>query len=586
MSVKTIFTPQESSIKKFIDAKNFYRIPDFQRSYTWDTEKTIDFIDSVSNATKDNQLFLGTIYYHKKDNFYSITDGQQRIVTLFLTLNALRLLGDSSINIYLYNSNDLAYIDIYEAVPLHNMLFKINDITEINAIKESLDEITLTKLQIIENQKKIYEHLLENTALRSLFMSGIRHSYLILIDVPIEKSVYRIFRNINSKGSPLTDIDIIKNAFFEMIPSTKSISTEKQIKYVKWKGIENYLLTDRRELDADLVKARKILESNMTITLNWYLSFILNKIIPSSDFRLATEYEKYLKTPGVDPTNTIKQLNEFSNTSAYVLFPTQKHPSQKIPKIIHPYLIMLYNIELKQHIPIFLSLYYRIVKQKMFQRTENEIVKFCDRFYIFHFAFTTLLSDRGSKIGKKYAKQALDIFNDDVLDFKIVEDFHSANFYNEEAIYLGIDKRLFYLKDKPPRVKKINEMLKEYRFYTGADQIRDFLTFIEYKLNPNEVLISGINIETIEHIYDADLDYQNLDNFKLMSFIPLENKLNSVCEGLTFDQKIPIYDQSKYLVTKEFVKIYKKASIKTPEYIRSVWRKFLYEKINSSFFNF
>jgi uncharacterized protein with ParB-like and HNH nuclease domain len=585
MSIKTIFTPQESSVWDFLKAKKTYRIPDFQRSYTWDTEKTIDFIDSVSKATKSNQLFLGTIYYHKKDCFYSITDGQQRIVTLFLTLNALRLLGDKKLSSYLYDSDEQSYIDIYEAVPLHNMLFKISTISELDNIKDSLDEITLTKLQIIDNQIKIYEHLVENKELRSLFMEGVKHSYFILIDVPNEKSVYRIFRNINSKGSPLTDIDIIKNAFFEVIPSNKSISTEKQTKYVKWKGIENFLLTDRRELDADLVKARKTLESNMTTTLNWYLSLKLNKVIASSDFRLATEYEKYLGKTGVDPTNTIKQLHEFSDTASFVLFPTQKHPPQKIPKIIQPYLIMLYNIELKQHIPIFLSLYYRIIKQKKFQQTENEIVRFCDRFYIFHFAFTTLLSDRGSKIGKKYARQALDIFNNDVLDFKTVEDFHNVNFYNQQTIYSGIDKRLFYLKNKPNRVKKINEMLKEYRFYTGAEQIRDFLTFIEYKLHSNEVLISGINIETIEHVYDADLGYHNMDNFKLMSFLPLESKLNCRCEGLTFDQKIPIYDESKYLVTKKFVETYWNALIKTPENIRNVWRKYLYEVINESFIN-
>lgn len=581
MEKTTIFTPREISLYLFLKENKYYRIPDFQRSYTWNEEKIVDMITSVIDATKENQLFLGTVYFFSSDSIFNITDGQQRIVSLFLSINAIRLLKLHKVDKFLYDSNYKPYIDIYESVPLHNKLFKITELTEIDDIKENLNDITLTKLQIIENQMAIYNFFEENPDLGEKFILGLKNSYFILIDVPKEKSVYRIFRNINSKGAPLSNIDIIKNAFFEVIPSETGVSTEKQFKYENWKKIENNLLIDKRELKNDLLSARKILESNMSVTLQWYLSFVIDKYIPLTDFNLASEYEIYLKLPMINAKKTIKNLCKFSNSSSYVLFPTQKSPSQNIPKLIHQYLIMLYNIDLKQHIPIFLALYYKLIEKNTFQNYKDEIISFCNKFYLFHFLFTTLISDRGSKIGKNYAKQALSIFNETNLDFDIVYKFQKANLPTKEAIFDGIEKRLFYIKDNRDRVKFIKQQDKEYRFFRGVDQIRDFLMFFEYIIDENLKTINGVVIDSIEHIFDADIEYSNFDNFKLMSFLPLEVKLNSECQDKTFQEKVTIYKKSKYKMTQKFVQIVEEIDNKNVENVRKEWRDYLYQTISS-----
>lgn len=65
------------------------RIPDYQRSYVWNEEKTTDLLgdlkDFFGNSKNDNlSYYLGCILLHQKEECYEIIDGQQRITTLLI----------------------------------------------------------------------------------------------------------------------------------------------------------------------------------------------------------------------------------------------------------------------------------------------------------------------------------------------------------------------------------------------------------------------------------------------------------------------------------------------------------------------
>jgi hypothetical protein len=70
----------------------FYRIPEYQRPFSWDTDNFEDLIDDVLEANKDQEYFLGTIVLHKqeKEGVYDVVDGQQRLTSMMVLLACLR----------------------------------------------------------------------------------------------------------------------------------------------------------------------------------------------------------------------------------------------------------------------------------------------------------------------------------------------------------------------------------------------------------------------------------------------------------------------------------------------------------------
>lgn len=87
-------------------------IPIYQRNYTWDTEHVDKLLNDVDRLLQnkdslddeDFSHFLGTVIYldiegSKGITERSVVDGQQRIVTMFLMLYALRNIAKKKIDI-------------------------------------------------------------------------------------------------------------------------------------------------------------------------------------------------------------------------------------------------------------------------------------------------------------------------------------------------------------------------------------------------------------------------------------------------------------------------------------------------------
>ena len=79
-------------IKDFFNGK-FFEIPKYQRGYSWEKENIRDLFDDIDEAIESNTShYLGTIVLSKneKDNeLFYIVDGQQRVTTISMIINAL-----------------------------------------------------------------------------------------------------------------------------------------------------------------------------------------------------------------------------------------------------------------------------------------------------------------------------------------------------------------------------------------------------------------------------------------------------------------------------------------------------------------
>ena len=92
--------PQHLTLTKLLDNRLF-EIPDYQRAYSWTSRERKDLFDDIEKAftkteihfmatvvcLRRNLINLGTDVYHQLD----IVDGQQRLTTIILLLNAIKM---------------------------------------------------------------------------------------------------------------------------------------------------------------------------------------------------------------------------------------------------------------------------------------------------------------------------------------------------------------------------------------------------------------------------------------------------------------------------------------------------------------
>ena len=117
--------PDEAIVNNYTSGSNTYTIPVFQRPYEWDAEKwfylwidikslykyadfnkTQDALLNNRSALKNKTHFIGTVLTRATENLsdglgneFTLIDGQQRFVTIFILLSAIRddsyAVGDS-----------------------------------------------------------------------------------------------------------------------------------------------------------------------------------------------------------------------------------------------------------------------------------------------------------------------------------------------------------------------------------------------------------------------------------------------------------------------------------------------------------
>lgn len=84
------------AIGKLLSQDFFFRVPEYQRPFSWDADNFDDLIDDLTGASKDQEYFLGTIVLHQRDSKnFDVVDGQQRLTSLLILLACLRDLVES-----------------------------------------------------------------------------------------------------------------------------------------------------------------------------------------------------------------------------------------------------------------------------------------------------------------------------------------------------------------------------------------------------------------------------------------------------------------------------------------------------------
>ncbi|NEP39169.1 MAG: DUF262 domain-containing protein [Okeania sp. SIO2H7] len=306
-----------ASFDNLIRNGKIYRVPPFQRDYSWTEENWEDLWQDILalHANPNSSHYMGALVLQNSstsDKEFTIIDGQQRLATLSIIAIAVidkiqklveqqqepetnkqrqeilkrTYLGDrdpGSLHYFsklLLNENNN---DFYQSnlINLRKPL-NIRSLSKSNQLlwqcflyfSQNLDQLN----EVIASGKKLAE-LLDTIALRLLF---------IQINVEDELNAYTVFETLNARGIELSSTDLLKNYLFSLFQGPDDFSEAQR----RWRRI------------IDTVTMEKFPEF-----LRYYLSLESDRVRRNRLFKLVRQSVK-------DPSEAFELLDGLENYSS------------------------------------------------------------------------------------------------------------------------------------------------------------------------------------------------------------------------------------------------------------------------------
>ncbi|MBD8083865.1 DUF262 domain-containing protein [Chryseobacterium caseinilyticum] len=279
------------TIKSIFNNKIF-RIPDYQRGYSWEKNNLDDFWQDLNNLQHKKVHYTGMISVEevseeeymnwsddkwiitgKGEKPYFIVDGQQRITTIIILIWVIcqKMPEGSQINFsskeeiinkYIFTENkqrqEKSYLFGYHRDNpsyefLKREIFEQNDYSN-NDIEETVytNNLLNAKLYFIEKVKKMSLNDLE-----ILFSKLTQQLKFDFKELEKELDIFIVFETMNNRGKPLSNLEKLKNRLIYLSTLLKDESIERKVDLrdkinESWKTIYKYLgLNKERKLDDD-----------------------------------------------------------------------------------------------------------------------------------------------------------------------------------------------------------------------------------------------------------------------------------------------------------------------------------------------
>lgn len=216
------------TVLEFLEDERFISIPRYQREYSWGKNNIETFLLDVHD-----DYYLGNIILYKEENFCEVIDGQQRLITAFLILISLKNLSN---NIELKEKIDrLIYCNGKCKLQLKDRIGSDGQ----NILNYLLDN----DKDIPDNAKKYNEiknYLVIKKVVKELDLEELYSKLInsIIVEISFTQNVteaYEMFVNLNTKGKPLSEIEILKSKLFKYLLSQKNSDMYKE----KWQEMLN-----------------------------------------------------------------------------------------------------------------------------------------------------------------------------------------------------------------------------------------------------------------------------------------------------------------------------------------------------------
>lgn len=547
------------SLSQFLDNNiNAYKVPVYQRRYTWDKYDCEKFLKDIYNwytkiqmiehTDDQDSYFAGSmITYTDKSNISSIVDGQQRLTTTILILCALKyhLFHDGK---DYANVDKMIFSKSRELGSVRQKKLKLNNpkndaiLLDISNLSKDLDDDNLLVsnfnhlIKVIQEIKKENENFDEDI-LESLKFTIMSHVILNENDNPTE-----IFETINTTGKKLTAADMIKNYLF--FYSYKFLDKEDNLSK-KYDEIEKLLfVSDKKEKH----------DSDMMTFYRYFNNIIGNvDLAKKESIAIFTQFKEIFGTEWIASYEKVNEVIELIKKHAWIWNKIHYYePKKQIDKF--------YYNSFKDSILTYYSLVHQLVYENV-QVDSKEDYYINDDFLknifrvISKLIFSLLLSGKNEKnitrdipnLYKSFKQSNANDFEKWMIErsknnesISMLDKEGIEKYINNTNVYLLSDKKtkfLLYgiegqLDNWEIEIKKFDDLSVEHISPQNPNRDSDFLKYALQKSNNNE-LEAEEYLERIKH--------------KLPNLTLVVKTTNSELSNKSYNQKLKIYNEKSFL---------------------------------------
>lgn len=341
----------DTQIRLFLEGTKQFVVPLFQRTYSWKRENIQKLWEDLEDTKNDKESthFFGSFVTMPIPSFaagvskYIIIDGQQRLITIFIFLAALRnriikinpgYEKKDEIN-ELYLINKYHPEDKYKVVPTQadrDIFFTILD-----TVNPSVDSNHL----IIKTYKFFRDKLLAMSDLNELVsLKDTLLSKFSVVDIRLENKddPYLIFESLNATGTPLAQADLIRNYLFMRLKQNNQQDVYDKIWFPMQQNLRNHL--------EDFIRHYLAMDGNITNYNKIYATFK----------EIADEKAKSEK----DVIEIMEELLKYSKYYYIFLYP-EKESEEKFKR----YFEKFNRLEVTTSYPLLLKLYNDYANKKL-----------------------------------------------------------------------------------------------------------------------------------------------------------------------------------------------------------------------------
>lgn len=524
----TLFSTSNESFKSLLNVDFIFKVPMFQRDYSWNEENWEDLWEDVERLEEDEYHYMGNLVLKPIDKKrFEIIDGQQRFTTLSLMILATvkflttqeqtaeiketikqlreRYLGLKKIGSLTYTSK----LHLNE----NNDTFYQEKILELKNVQDFDNKQSNILLYNGLNYfyKKIENKFRTSPIQAGIFFDEIVAENLLFIKIVAENdaNAYMIFETLNDRGVKLSTTDLLKNYLFSLVASDENdLNTIK----IKWDKLIS-IVTDKQFATF----LRYYINSKQTLVRKDKLFKKIRETITKDKlFDLFDELIEY--------ANIYNAFNNENDT----LWSDEQTKYIKLLKIFDVDLFKLMIMASKKYLD------------------DSDTTKLLEYAMIITFRYSVVAKRSTKDMERVYNNIAIKISNESITNYKQAKD-ELKKIYIEDDVFEKVFSTIS-LSTKQSKSKKIARyMLFEFENQLrkinkeGNIDIEDTSITIEHILpeNPQICWENGFGKNSINYIY-------KLGNYSL-----LQDKENRNIENRCYEDKKDTFKHSRFYTSND-----------------------------------
>ena len=396
--------PSYMSFDKLLDYAYSYRVPHYQRNYSWTKQDQLkDFWEDIRlSVDEDSEHFIGAMYFVPDGaNSLFILDGQQRLTSLLLILKVLQnefsLIDNESAHPHLGTiSNSLYNVPRGKTEKVPKILLNISDREYFIKLaiapdhdsngNEIIPSPTRTSQQLICDAYKYFSGVMNSyfadmgqDHLTNFYCKFVNKITMLCVEINSLEDAQKIFETLNDRGLELSESDLIKNYLLNF-----------------------YEITDE-SIKVQLCEKWDVALNQLKGQVSQFLKHFMN--YKYGQIRTNDIYKK-VKEKVIDRDEANLYFNEFIENCE--IYKNIDDPSDDFweDKQITKLLLDLKTLNVQQVRMLILALYH-----KYYQSDKDFFKKTLKKIVCFTFSYNTICGNNPNALESFYVSLANDIYN-------------------------------------------------------------------------------------------------------------------------------------------------------------------------------